>query len=928
VPPRTSTTLLLLAANVVIARAALAVPAYEPPPPPPPPVALTPTPDDRPGPPFSLTISGGISLGAYEAGLNWIVTEWLKAKQAAAPAGEHDAGPLVGVTGASAGAVNALLTAMRWCEADRATSIEGNLFSRTWRDVGMDTLLPGARDAYAPADSKDRDWQPDFLLSRKNAFREVIARVKQKIAAGGYMPNCSVRLGLMVTKVHPRRISIEKLATSSQRFVVPLIVGTKDGQLRFSLNTDLLHDERQRDLMGETLWLPATLEAGVPVVSAADVIDAVLASSAHPSSFGPVKVHHCTPVSQCPKQYRVRAPARDCNALKGLLEAPPLDRKEDLVMCHEPFVDGGAFDNVPLGVAMGQAESFRFADGAPGGSLPVRYIYLDPNIRRETALQPECTPETGSDGTPPRDPIGELITFIGGMYASATDYELHNVLRNNHWNFTATRVVDEARELYDRTCAGASPPAGCPACKAGLDAAGLLVAGVNEAQEAGDAVVWRSRWGTFLETTTVALKRIEPAATDRDARRAWQRQLANVGDLRANPAAARLLQIPTRLPPITGAMLSHFAAFLDEPFRGYDYYAGIYDGLVAVAGWGCMGCPWDKREAEVRHWMKRLKIADSGSEAERQSERFLKLERELSAGMSTHHCPPPGDAPPPAPREADLPGSQQDKIYAALADPVRCGFDRGICFGDGNFERFLQNLAANGYRAASPIAYRAVTSYHDWWTEPGVRVADRFEDLRQARPPSASFKAPMNVAGSFASLFTRYWYDQAHDPFLFRPWSDHSYPIMRVLSPSMSVSTRAERYFSLGFVNYAVGWKNVQVEGDLSLRLGTVENDTPGKGFLFDVGLGAIDAMFGPAWVLDNPWFSTVQLRGGRAISSWGEEVTRPWAYELAFGILLNHVRFAFGVQNDKAMPETDMKHQIYFRVGLADIAGLWEGVF
>ncbi|HUS63633.1 MAG TPA: hypothetical protein VMZ28_03780, partial [Kofleriaceae bacterium] len=37
---------------------------------PPQPVALE-------GTPFSLTISGGISLGSYEAGMNWVFIEWL-----------------------------------------------------------------------------------------------------------------------------------------------------------------------------------------------------------------------------------------------------------------------------------------------------------------------------------------------------------------------------------------------------------------------------------------------------------------------------------------------------------------------------------------------------------------------------------------------------------------------------------------------------------------------------------------------------------------------------------------------------------------------------------------------------------------------------------------------------------------------------------
>src|SRR3954454_19761579 len=134
------------------------------------------------GPPFSITISGGISLGAYEAGLNWVLTEWLKTRQSGGR------GPLVGVTGASAGAINALLTAVRWCEADRRASLEENAFSSTWRDVGLDGLLPTRPQDYAPRTSTDP--QPDFLFSRKNAFIKVLDRVRKDLGTAKYAPGC------------------------------------------------------------------------------------------------------------------------------------------------------------------------------------------------------------------------------------------------------------------------------------------------------------------------------------------------------------------------------------------------------------------------------------------------------------------------------------------------------------------------------------------------------------------------------------------------------------------------------------------------------------------------------------------------------------------------------------------------------------------
>ena len=90
--------------------------------------------------PYAMTISGGVSLGAYEAGLNWAVIELMRNHTA------RQAPRLLGVTGASAGSINALLTAIRWCETRPTSTAEENLFARTWLPIGLDKLLPGRDD--------------------------------------------------------------------------------------------------------------------------------------------------------------------------------------------------------------------------------------------------------------------------------------------------------------------------------------------------------------------------------------------------------------------------------------------------------------------------------------------------------------------------------------------------------------------------------------------------------------------------------------------------------------------------------------------------------------------------------------------------------------------------------------------------------------
>ena len=95
--------------------------------------------------PYSLTISGGISLGVYEAGLNWVILEQLRKGRLEGDKMVR----LLAITGASAGAINTLIAALRYCEVKSAPStVENNLFNKTWRTIGIEGLLPTDTNNY------------------------------------------------------------------------------------------------------------------------------------------------------------------------------------------------------------------------------------------------------------------------------------------------------------------------------------------------------------------------------------------------------------------------------------------------------------------------------------------------------------------------------------------------------------------------------------------------------------------------------------------------------------------------------------------------------------------------------------------------------------------------------------------------------------
>ena len=85
---------------------------------------------------YSLTVRGGVSLGAYEGGINWALLRVLEGDPSAS---------LTTVTGASAGNINAFLSAVEWCQSPARSAAESprdNLFWKAWIPVGIHGLFP------------------------------------------------------------------------------------------------------------------------------------------------------------------------------------------------------------------------------------------------------------------------------------------------------------------------------------------------------------------------------------------------------------------------------------------------------------------------------------------------------------------------------------------------------------------------------------------------------------------------------------------------------------------------------------------------------------------------------------------------------------------------------------------------------------------
>ncbi|MBS1109625.1 MAG: hypothetical protein H6Q88_1617, partial [Anaeromyxobacteraceae bacterium] len=162
---------------------------------------LAATPGAAGGVPVSLTVSGGVSLGAYEAGYLY----YTLAAQQANPGFAR----VIIATGASAGSVNALLSLRASC-ARASLDPRQSLFHRVWVPMGLKQLF------------RPDSTSPVAAFSQES-FQHVGAMVDEELARG--LPeDCDVVLGIVASRLSPRLLEAAdgrlKVPVTEEHFVV------------------------------------------------------------------------------------------------------------------------------------------------------------------------------------------------------------------------------------------------------------------------------------------------------------------------------------------------------------------------------------------------------------------------------------------------------------------------------------------------------------------------------------------------------------------------------------------------------------------------------------------------------------------------------------------------------------------------------------
>jgi predicted acylesterase/phospholipase RssA len=393
---------------------------------------------DEPRQRLSFSISGGASLGAYEAGINWGLLTLMRyeAQKDHGSKGErYRPYEAASMTGASAGSINALLSVLTWCarhenDGGFPNRIDDNLFRNVWLSLDINSLLPP--EAMSPIYQKD-----DAVLSRKDLL-DAADMLRKTWNSPVFREGCRIPLGVTLTRVFPQLLHVGDIAVKNQRFTIPFEFNVKkDLSAGFYFNPDDYYYHSDYS----TILLPTEEGKTNHEISDQRITQAILTSSAFPLAFGRKRLQYCR-LSLPGSSNNVETSTFQNVRLKGL-SCP-----KGYELSESEFADGGLFDNLPIGLARTLAEKNIRSKANP---FPTTYIYLDPDrLRYEEPDKQQKHPCARENAPPSCDEMEysfrSEIHLLVDAFGTARTYELYRELSSETWT---GNIVQISRQFSD-----------------------------------------------------------------------------------------------------------------------------------------------------------------------------------------------------------------------------------------------------------------------------------------------------------------------------------------------------------------------------------------------------------------------------------------------------------------------------------------------
>lgn len=358
--------------------------------------------------PLAFSFSGGISLGAYQAGVSWAVIEFVKKLRD--DRGYRDGAGLplpnmMAMSGASAGTINVLLGSVQYCDTAQRREDESLLW-QMWVHTGWNDLAP----AHGPRDPTTNDHG---ILDRGSVRERVLPALESAMRAGEFRTGCAVALGVVTTQLAPGVLSYDSnIHVRNQRFVTLFKMREAGGRLRLEQPDDsLLADPR----FGQQLALPVE---PFGTIDPARVFSVIVASSAYPVAFAPELVEYKDP--SCVLHTPVPPGCNDTH--------------------RQMFLDGGVFDNNPVSLALGMERKLGHGDSS------ARIVYVDPDALRG-ALRAQVDARKAAEAELRDRGIAALGHFGSGFILAARQYELQAFIRASlgEDSITRPRILSSTR---------------------------------------------------------------------------------------------------------------------------------------------------------------------------------------------------------------------------------------------------------------------------------------------------------------------------------------------------------------------------------------------------------------------------------------------------------------------------------------------------
>ena len=292
---------------------------------------------------IALTVSGGISFGAYEAGLNWVISSYVKR--------HSDEVRLDVVTGASAGNINVFLSALDICGVQppgvEDTDPTHSWYWRAWVPIGLEQsnlpntdkstdkihiLLPEnvQTDHYGTSYGNDNYLANDGLFTR-HAFQPALDEIRaalEKLRKSDSRKPCPMNIGVTLTRVPASETLLGKsIPLPVTRFLAPFKFDTSQPPFFEAYPLGILEG------IGKAEGLVASPQPpGIPFGEDL-AFRYMMAASAFPYAFGAVSLDYWSNENSIGDEQPFSGDGHNA-----------------------AFLDGGVFDNIPLGLARSLVE--------------------------------------------------------------------------------------------------------------------------------------------------------------------------------------------------------------------------------------------------------------------------------------------------------------------------------------------------------------------------------------------------------------------------------------------------------------------------------------------------------------------------------------------------------------------------------------------